>query len=81
LESLYIGVPFDPSKFITHPFKFCEHNVLSFAAATYELDRYHLRSILDVTDEERDHWPTRQYHSWSQWSPDRVNEFEEMLLK
>lgn len=79
LESLYSSIPFDPAKFLTHPFRFCEHNVISFYAATHELDRYHLRSILDVTDEERTHWPVRQYHSWTQWSPERAVEFEKML--
>lgn len=79
LESLYSAAPFDPAQFIAHPFRFCEHNVISFYAATYESDRYHVRSIRDVTDEERAHWPVRQYHSWTQWNAQTQAEFDAML--
>lgn len=80
LESLYSPVPFDPAKFLSHPFKFCEHNVINFYAATHELDRYFLRNINEISDVERAHWPVKQYHSWTQWGEQTQAEFESMLL-
>jgi hypothetical protein len=76
LESLYSGTPFNAGNFIAHPFTFCEHNVISFYAATHEPDNYHLRSIDEITEEERAHWPVKQYHSWSQWSEATAAELE-----
>jgi hypothetical protein len=79
LESLYSAVPFDPAKFLDHPFRFCEHNIISFFAATHELDRYFLRNIDEISDAERAHWPVKQYHSWSQWNAETQAELDKML--
>jgi hypothetical protein len=68
LESLYSDVPFDWSRFPDHPFKFCEHNVLSFYAQVHQKELYHFRGISTISDEERAQWPVKQYHSWTQWS-------------
>src|SRR4029077_3698490 len=78
-ESLYSAVPFDPTKFLAHPFRFCEHNVISFYAATHELDRYFLRDINQISDVERAHWPVKQYHSWTQWNAETQAELEQLL--
>jgi hypothetical protein len=51
----------------------CEHNVLGFYARLHEPQRYHFMPM-----QERS-WPVRQYHSWTQWSAERQNEFEAML--
>lgn len=79
LESLYSDVPFNPAKFTDHPFKFCEHNVISFYAAVHEAELYHFRDINTIGDEERANWEVKQYHSWSQWSAELQNELEAKL--
>lgn len=79
LESLYSSVPFNPGNFVAHPFKFCEHNVISFYAATYELEHYCLRDIKEITELERKHWPTKAYHSWTQWSEITQGELDAIL--
>src|SRR4029077_3831173 len=75
LESLYSAVPYQPASFFSHPFKFCEHNVISFYCALHEQDRYTLRDV---------HGPAkppnvRQYHSWSQWNLETQRQLEHVL--
>jgi hypothetical protein len=79
LESLYSNAPFNPENFINHPFKFCEHNVISFYCALYEKERYYFRGIDEITDQERANWPVKAFHSWTQWSADTQETLEGML--
>lgn len=65
LESLYSAVPYKgPESFLSHPFRMCEHNVISFYCALYEPDKYEFRNL------RKDARPpsATQYHSWTQWS-------------
>ena len=75
MEALYSDTPYDTKRFFQHPFRMTEHNVLGFYAFLHEYERYYFEPM-----SERQ-WPVRQYHSWTQWSSDRQNEFESMLAK
>jgi FkbM family methyltransferase len=75
LESLYSAVPYQPASFFSHPFKFCEHNVISFYCALHEQNRYELRDVNGATKPPN----VRQYHSWSQWNLETQRQLDHML--
>jgi FkbM family methyltransferase len=76
VDSLYSDTPYNPANFGQHPFKFCEHNVIGFYAALHEPDRYVLRPVTQAPN-----WPVKQYHSWTDWSPERQAEFDRILTE
>jgi hypothetical protein len=76
LESLHSDTVFDPKKFLDHPFKFSEHNVIGFYCDLHESDRYHLCDIRKLSAKARALWPVRKYHSWTEWSPRTQAELE-----
>jgi FkbM family methyltransferase len=75
LESLYSAVPYSPANFSSHPFKFCEHNVISFYCALYEPDRY---SLCDASTAPRREI-IRHYHSWTNWSRETQAQLDGLL--
>jgi FkbM family methyltransferase len=75
-ESLYSDTPYSPATFGTHPFKFCEHNVIGFYAWLFESDQYAFCNVHEHTWHQR----YRHYHSWSQWSAERMKELDNLYL-
>jgi hypothetical protein len=74
LESLYSATPYNPMvRFVGHPMKMTEHNVLGFQAWLHERDRYHFEPMSERS------WPIHQYHSWTEWSRERLNELDALL--
>jgi FkbM family methyltransferase len=77
-DSLYSATPYSPATFGSHPFKFCEHNVIGFYAALHEPDQYAFCDVRGPTPPWRQRY--RQYHSWSQWSTERIRELDNLYL-
>jgi FkbM family methyltransferase len=74
-QALYSDVPYDPAKFLIHPFKMCEFNVISFYAHLHERDRYVFRDIETVKS-----WPVKQYWSWG-WDQHHQAEMDRLLAQ
>jgi FkbM family methyltransferase len=76
-DSLYSSTVYQgPQSFGTHPFKFCEHNVIGFYAALFETDSYVLKNLRGAGLPAS--WPVKQYWSWG-WSADVRDELDRIL--
>lgn len=71
--ALYSDTPYSPQTFVSHPYKMCEFNVLSFFAYLHEPERYVFRDIETVHD-----WPVKQYWSWG-WDVPIRDELDRLL--
>lgn len=75
-DALYSEQPFHFQKFIEHPKKFPDWEVIGFYAELHDAARY---SFNDFT---RNRVPSRvnYYHSWTQWNAQTVLEMDKLLM-
>jgi FkbM family methyltransferase len=77
-DALYSATPYSPATFGSHPFKLSEHNLIGSYAAIHEPDKY---ALCDVRGQPGPwHQRYRHYHSWTQWSPVRMKELDNLYL-
>jgi hypothetical protein len=65
-DAIYSAAPFSPGNFLNHPVTFSEHEALNLYAATFEPERYCIRS----NAERPAKWPWKLFWSHGDWSPE-----------
>lgn len=82
-DSLYSEHPFHWHRFIEHPKRFPDWEVLGAYAALHQPELYHFTDpqLIEPGYPKPGHSPFRTYHSWSQWNPYTIAELDQLLAK